>query len=226
MSDLMQELFNEVSEEYDSQRRKLIPCFEDFYKTATALANVHNSRPAILDLGAGTGLCSYFLLKKYPDAQLTLIDLSDKMLEVARKRFANHLSVQYITQDYLSYQYPEQYDIIISALSIHHLTGRQKEDLYKKSFQLLKPGGLFINADQVLGQTEFLENLYQTDWRVKIKASGLGSEELKAAYERIKLDTMSTSADQLTWLEQAGFADVDCVYKYFNFVVLFGRRLK
>ncbi|MBP2627368.1 MAG: ubiquinone/menaquinone biosynthesis methyltransferase [Firmicutes bacterium] len=225
MSTLIQEMFNQISEEYDGQRRNLIPCFEDFYKTLVAIVNVDNNIPKILDIGAGTGLCSYFLLKKYPDAKLTLIDLSDKMLEMAKKRFANNSSVQYIAQDYTRYESSEQYDIIISALSIHHLTGNQKEHLYAKVFQLLKPGGVFVNADQVLGQTEFLDDLYKTDWHVKIEASGLSSEEVEAAFERIKLDKMSTLSDQLTWLGQAGFSDVDCVYKYFNFVVLFGRKL-
>jgi tRNA (cmo5U34)-methyltransferase len=226
MDNLMQKMFNKVSEEYDAQRRKLIPCFEDFYKTLVAIANVATSTPSILDIGAGTGLCSYFLLKKYPQARLSLIDLSDKMLAVAKKRLANIATVQFIVQDYTRYEYTEQYDIIISALSIHHLTHEQKACLYTKVYQLLKPGGVFVNADQVLGQTEFLQQLYTNDWQVKIEASGLGSEELSAAYERTKLDKMSTLADQLSWLQRAGFADVDCVYKYYNFVVLYGHKLK
>jgi tRNA (cmo5U34)-methyltransferase len=35
---------------------------------------------------------------------------------------------------------------------------------------------------------------------------------------------MSTLAEQLNWLKESGFKDVDCIYKYFNFVVLFGRK--
>lgn len=225
MGNMVQQMFNEVSEEYDGQRRKLIPCFEDFYRTLVTVAEVTSSTPRILDIGAGTGLCSYFIQKKYPAAQLTLIDLSEKMLAVARKRFAHNPAVQYIVQDYTRYNYPEQYDLVISALSIHHLTAGQKEILYQKIFQCLRPGGVFVNADQVLGATDFLDNLYKTYWQKKIAASGLSGDELSAAFERTKLDKMSPLADQLLWLRQAGFTNVDCIYKYYNFVVLYGRKV-
>ena len=55
--------FNEVSQTYDQQRKKLIPCFDDFYDIAVALAELENDTPTILDLGAGTGLLSSFILR-------------------------------------------------------------------------------------------------------------------------------------------------------------------
>lgn len=76
-----------------------------------------------------------------------------------------------------------------------------------------------------MGQTPFIETLYKSDWSQKIESSGLTQEELAAAYERTKLDKMSTLADQLDWLQESGFEDVDCFYKYFNFVVLYGRKI-
>ncbi|SHI13111.1 tRNA (cmo5U34)-methyltransferase [Desulfosporosinus lacus DSM 15449] len=58
----------------------------------------------------------------------------------------------------------------------------------------------------------------------KVENSGLSKEEILSAYERVKLDKMSTLDDQINWLKGIGFTDVDCVYKYFNFVVLYGRK--
>jgi tRNA (cmo5U34)-methyltransferase len=84
--------------------------------------------------------------------------------------------------------------------------------------------GLFINADQILGRTTFLEALYTTDWRGKAKAADLNQNELSSALERMKLDKMATLDQQLTWLQEIGFEDVDCVYKYYNFVVMFARK--
>ncbi len=219
------EKFNENAAQYDSQRVKLIPCFHDFYTIPVSLLNTQTNNPAVLDIGAGTGLLSSLILEKYPDADMTLIDISEKMFDVAKERLSNFPDVKYILNDYTTYDFDGEFDIIVSALSIHHLTDSEKKHLYQKVYKMLKKGGLFINADQVLGQTPFIETLYKSDWSQKIESSGLTEEELAAAYERTKLDKMSTLADQLNWLQESGFRDVDCVYKYFNFVVLYGRKI-
>jgi len=106
--------FNEVSQHYDKQREKLIPCFGDFYNIATALAEINNDSPSVLDLGAGTGLFSSFILNKYPKAKLTLIDLSEGMLDMAKTRFHNNSNATYIVSDYIDYEYNERYDLVIS----------------------------------------------------------------------------------------------------------------
>lgn len=227
MSDSREEirkLFNDVAGSYDEQRRYFIPCFDDFYGTAVALAQADTPEPAILDIGAGTGLMSALLLKKYPGASLTLIDVSDQMMEVARQRFPNYSNIEYIIDDFARHRFSKSFDIIISSLAIHHLNEPEKEALYHKVYHTLKKPGGFINADQVLGSTVFLENLYKEDWKRKVLASPLTPEELERAYERTKMDQMSTLQDQLGWLRDAGFSEVDCIYKYYNFVVMYARK--
>ncbi|MCO1602503.1 class I SAM-dependent methyltransferase [Desulfosporosinus nitroreducens] len=216
--------FDENSGQYDGQRKKLIPCFDDFYSIAISLAEANNNNPNVLDVGAGTGLLSFLILKKFPNANLTLIDISEKMLEVAKVRFKGNLNVTYINDDYTNYKFNEKYDVIISSLSIHHLTGDEKKQLYRNIYACLNENGVFINADQVLGETPFIESLYKRDWKYKVENSGLSKEEILSAYERVKLDKMSTLDDQINWLKGIGFTDVDCVYKYFNFVVIYGRK--
>lgn len=218
--------FNKVSRKYDEQRRKLIPCFEDLYGIAAALAVLGKDSPRVLDLGAGTGIMSSFILEKYPKSKLTLIDLSDGMLEIAKERFSDHSNITYIASDYTTFDYKEQYDLVISSLSIHHLIDSDKQKLFKKLYSTMTPGSIFINVDQVLGNTDYLENLYKSDWKMYIEESGLDMYEISSAIERTKLDRMSTLDQQLQWLIHAGFADVDCVYKYYNFVVMFARKIE
>ncbi|MBM7866923.1 methyltransferase domain-containing protein [Heliobacterium gestii] len=216
--------FDDNARRYDSQRKQLIPCFDDFYGIAVSLAASEKESPRILDIGAGTGLLSSFLMEKYPKASFTLIDLSEKMLELAKDRFDDNPNVTYLVADYAKYPFAEPFDLIVSSLSIHHLTDPEKAALYRTINNILNDKGIFINADQVLGSTPYLDKMYVTDWKAKVEASGLSAEAIAASYERLKLDIFAPLADQLNWLKQAGFVDVDCVYKYFNFVVLFGRK--
>lgn len=217
--------FDEVALNYDNQRKKLIPCFEDFYQMAISLAELDNDSPVVLDLGAGTGLFSSYILNKYPKAKLTLIDLSEAMLDIAKTRFQHHSNVEYIVSDYTKYDYTERYDLVISSLSIHHLLDSEKQELYQKIFSIMKDNSIFINADQVLGLTPYLESLYTSKWKNYVENSGLTQQEITAAYERTKLDRMTTLDQQINWLQQIGYSDVDCIYKYYNFVVLFARKL-
>ena len=57
-----------ISKKYDEQRKKFIPCFDDFYGVAVSVASVDAENTGILDIGAGTGLLSAFLMEIYPEA--------------------------------------------------------------------------------------------------------------------------------------------------------------
>ena len=62
--------FNLIAEEYDSNRRKFIPCFDDFYKNTTEFIASNIEEPKqIVDLGAGTGLLTYFWYQQCPDSK-------------------------------------------------------------------------------------------------------------------------------------------------------------
>ena len=95
----IEDQFNLIAEEYDMNRRKFIPCFEDYYKNTTKfiVSNIHKPK-RILDLGAGTGLLSYFWYLYFPASEYVLVDIADDMLQVARKRFAGIDTVLYLRQ--------------------------------------------------------------------------------------------------------------------------------
>lgn len=216
--------FDANADDYDRQRKQLIPCFDDFYGTALSLVNSRNPSPAIVDLGAGTGLFSEMVLRKYPNAELTLIDLSERMLEQARRRFANRPNVRFLVADYAEYEFAESYDFVISSLSIHHLAHPAKRKLFRTIHRLLKPGGAFVNADQARGNTARTDAWFMDRWLADVRSSGLSEEALQASVERRKMDINATLQEQLTWMEQAGFADADCMYKNMGFAVFYGSK--
>lgn len=220
----LKEKFDHGAEEYDQQRKHVIPCLEDLYQVISDLATVDVSKPKILDLGAGTGLLTSYLYKRYPDGHFSLLDLSEDMLNIAKERFNNSSNFIYVVADYLKHDLQDSFDLVVSSLSIHHLEHQDKEFLYNRIYEILNPGGVFINADQVLGPNQANEDEYQRNWMEKIEISSLSKSGKKNIYDRMKLDNPSSLKNNLKWLKKAGFEDVDVYYKYYNFVVLYGKK--
>ncbi len=217
----VRESFNRAAPRYDALRRTLIPCFDDFYGTAVDLLE---SPRRVLDLGAGTGLMAAFVRERFPDAHLTLLDVAEDMLKVARERFAGDERVAFRIGDYAGAALGGPYDAIVSALSIHHLEHPDKRALFGRLFTALAPGGRFVNADQVEGETPAIDALHKDMWLRQIRARGIGEEELAAARQRQTHDRMAPLDDQLGWLREAGFVDAHCAYKSWNFVVFSATR--
>ena len=93
--------FNLIAEEYDCNRRKFIPCFDDYYKNLTQFIISSIKKPKkVLDLGAGTGLLSYYWYVQCSSAEYVLVDIADEMLDVSRKRFSGLNNVQHRIMDY------------------------------------------------------------------------------------------------------------------------------
>lgn len=216
--------FGAVAENYDEQRRKFIPCFDDFYGIAIDNLELDIPDPRILDLGAGTGLFSSMTLDKYPSANITLVDISEKMLEIARKRFSGNENIEVICQDFSTFRSDKKYDAVISSLAIHHLEDNRKKKLYDSIYDMLRKDGLFIHAEQVEGETPYFKEMNNNRWRYSVENSGLSREEIDAGYERVKLDKRTPLSVQLQWLKDSGFAEVDCLYKYYDFTVIYCKK--
>ena len=108
----------------------------------------------ILDLGAGTGLELIHLFEVFPEAEVTVIDITENMLDKLKTRsFASH--VKTICGDFFEVEFGKDYDAVISTSALHHFKKEEKEVLYKKVFDCLKENGQFINSDFVAESEEF-----------------------------------------------------------------------
>lgn len=217
--------FDAVASQYDGQRKYIIPDLDGFYGAAVWAADWPGDNPFVLDIGAGTGLLSAMILKKFPFATLTLLDISDRMLEVARRRFLGCPRVRFVVADYSRENLSGRYDIVCSALSIHHLEHEDKQQLFRKIYRILSPGGIFVNADQVEAPSDWLSLKYREYWDSHLARATLDPKELEAA--KIRRETLDKNApllDQLRWLMEAGFSGVDVVYKNRTFCVFVGKK--
>jgi len=223
-ADKMQEQFNAIAQQYDEQRRCFIPCFDDYYSTSISLLKCYRDDfKTIVDLGAGTGLLTKEMYELYPNAQYILIDIAKDMLKIAEKRFDGLSNFQFMEYNYVDDIPVKNCDLICSALSIHHLENDEKATLYKNIYKKLDTHGCFINLDQFNGETEMMNNLYNTWWYNYIDHSGI-AEEKSAWMERKKLDKENTIPETIGLLKSSGFKTVECIYRFMKFGVVLATK--
>ncbi len=199
---------------YDTERRRLIHCFDEFYGTVGELvARYCPDSPRVLDLGAGTGILSA--------AGLHLLDASADMLEQAAKRLAG-LQPRMLVQPLEADLPPGPFDAVVSALAIHHLDDAGKRGLYSRILSALAPGGIFLNAEQVSGGSPRLQNLFESVHIDRARALGSSDAEIAGAVQRMSYDQCATAGDQVHWLQELGFEDADCFFRSFRFAVFGG----
>ncbi len=190
-----------------------------------------------LDLGCGDGVLSRAVLNLYPDAFATMLDFSEPMLKAAQEQMGeknpcfNFLLVDYADPEWVetvSDQTP--FDVIVSGFSIHHQPHGRKKQLYKELFDLLAPGGIFLNLEHVSSPSSWVESVYDTmmidaRYAYQQQLGEIPSYDEVAEEYHTRLDkeaNILASLDlQLDWLRAIGFEHVGCYFKLFE-LALFG----
>lgn len=217
----IEEQFNLVAEEYDINRKKFIPCFDDFYISTTKFLASNIKEPKrILDLGAGTGLLSYYWYRHFPESEYVLVDIAEDMLNGARKRFSGTDKFSYQVLDYSNELPAEDYDVIISALSIHHLDNREKIKLFDRIYDKLPVGGLFVNYDQFCAGQKEMNDWFDSYWVNQLENSGLTDNDIELWKERRKLDIECSLEEETEMLWKCKFSAVKCIYSFQKFSVI------
>jgi tRNA (cmo5U34)-methyltransferase len=104
----------------------------------------------ILDLGAGTGETARRVLERHLNARVVLVDSSAEMLEAARKSLAEDRVEQIVVRRLEDHLPAGPFDLVVSALAIHHLESTDKRLLFQRITKALRPGGRFVFADVVV----------------------------------------------------------------------------
>jgi tRNA (cmo5U34)-methyltransferase len=134
----------------------------------------------LLELGTGTGVTARSVLAHHPGAHLTGVDSSAEMLAGAGLPDAD-LRVQNLADPL-----PEgPFDLVFSALAVHHLDGPGKAGLFARVAAALAPGGRFVLGDVIVPDDP---------------------GDVVTPIDDRHYDQPDTVADQLAWLRDAGFA--------------------
>jgi tRNA (cmo5U34)-methyltransferase len=156
-----------------------VPDYDELQDRVAALTGVGADRA--LELGTGTGETARRVLAANPDARLVGLDASPQMLDRARSMLPGE-RVELVVSQLEDPLPPGPFDVVFSALAVHHLNGPGKADLFRRVAAVLAPAGRFVLGDVIVPEDP-------ADMVTPIDDG---------------YDMPSTAAEQLTWLQEAG----------------------
>lgn len=191
-----------------------------------------------LDLGCGDGILGRAILQQYPQARGVFVDFSEPMLAAARERLGDEGQTAVILADYGEPGWTENlngpFDVVVSGYSIHHQPDERKREIYAEIYDLLRPGGIFINVEHVASADAWVENVFQDLFVDRLYAyqqangSTMSREEVdRTFYSRPDkvANILAPVEEQCRWLRAIGFAHVDCYLKIFELAVFGGVKV-
>ncbi len=175
----------------------------------------------ILDVGCGAGNYTLKLLEQLPNLDVTLIDLSQPMLDRATERVgrATTGSIKTIQGDIRKIDLPDQgFDIVLAAAVLHHLrTDSEWRDVFAAFHRALRPGGSVWVFDLVESSIPAVQQLMRRQYgEYLIRLKDEAYRDHVFAYVE-KEDTPRPLLFQLDLLRQVGFAQVDVLLKHVCF---------
>lgn len=156
---------------------------------------------SILDLGVGAGETAARVMATHPDAHLVGVDSSAEMLEAAATRL-DASRVRLVHQGFDQPLPDGPFDLVVSALAIHHLEGTKKRDLFGQVARRLSPTAIFVMGDVVVPDDP-------SDAVIELEEN---------------FDFPSSVEDQLGWLRDSGLTP-EVVWASRDLAVLRARRM-
>ena len=225
---------------------------ERFSLICTALAAGCGAHPKVLDLGSGPGSLALRVARSLPGAEVIAVDRDPVLLEIGRRALVRRTQVSFADRDLGDPLLPELgsgFDAAISSTALHWLDLPALATLYRSLARMLRPGGLFLNADHLPrsggGIAELARGLEAQDqearrapapgdsrswdgWWAMAEAAPELSEVVRERHRREHrhpVDATPPPLEQhLKALREAGFTEVGCLWQHLSDRILVAIR--
>ena len=195
---------------------------------------------SFLDLGCGDGVLSAAIIEEHPEARGTLCDESELILESARRRLGPHADrFHFVLTDFREPGWVAKvasglpFDAVVSAFALDGEADERKRAIYSEIFNVLAPGGVFLNSEHVSSATRWTE-LAVDDYLItaifgEVLRDAAGKPRAEVAreyYARARRPGFEIAPleVQFDWLRESGFENVECYLKVQELALFGGQR--
>jgi tRNA (cmo5U34)-methyltransferase len=208
--------------DYDKLIVSLIPHYRDLIEAAAEAVDViARTSPAVVDLGTGSGALAQKIQRVRPKARLIGIDSDASMLAAATHRLRG--KIQPIEEDFERIRIP-RCDVVSASFALHHIpTGRRKAAVYKRCFQSLRPGGMFVSADCYLASSAVVRKRNREAWLGHLQRNYTRKKAENFLRTWAKEDVYFSLDREIELLKEAGFG-VEVTWRRDSFAVLVGLK--
>ena len=212
----------EVTRVFDDMLDRSIPNLTTMRDCVVDLARSRARAPgAIVDLGVSRGgmLAPILEVLGRDDALKYLgVDFSPEMIKAATEVLP--LEVELRTHD-LRRGFPyvgSGVRMTLSVLTLQFVPIEFRQRIIREAYNATIPGGVFVLVEKLVGSSALLQDI-STEIYHDFKASnGYSADDIEA--KRLSLENTMvplTEAANVEMLRAAGFADVECFWRWFNF---------
>ncbi|MCQ4080325.1 methyltransferase domain-containing protein [Streptomyces sp. RB6PN25] len=237
---------------WDRQQEWYLPDREERFRVMLDMVEaVAGPAPRVLDLACGTGSISARVLRRFPDARVTGVDLDPALLTIARGYFEGDDRITFVTADLQDAKWTQRlphtrYDAVLTATALHWLCTEPLRQLYGRIAGVLGDGGVFMNADHMPDESTPRLNAAERALRharmEREQAAGVLDWETwwmtAAADERLaepvarRYEIFGSHADgefqPVEWhaqaLREAGFGEARCVWRSVTDAIVLGLK--
>lgn len=221
--------FDREARGYDRTARASMPGYLDLHRTLVGGIPFLPTRSfRVLELGVGTGTLTALILEEFPHARLTGIDISPRMIARARDKLRPFRErIELVAGDLETFE-EAPYEVVLSALAIHHLTDAAKWRLFRRIHRCLSRDGYFGDADDHLPEDPVFDQRYaqiasSLAGRGQAPAAGWSSPQ-QVWHDHERFDHPATLEAEVAALDRAGFRHVGVPWRFFGQAVVWAYR--
>lgn len=203
--EVIKTLFNSISHNYDKLNDIMTFGLHKRIKKDAIGGLKLNSESQILDLCTGTGDLAGLLKGEYPEAQITGVDFSENMLNIATEK---HPEIEFLEADCTQLQFENnKFDLCVISFGLRNIENIPKA--LTEIYRVTKKGGYFINID--LGKPNKFFNFFLKPYMylwVSLLGKVFHGDETPYKYLAASNEDFSNQTKLVEMFEEIGFYDV------------------